>query len=56
MNNRTNSLYWWNKDLVKFEQFELCEKYYKGRKPNTLTGREIEKIWKSETVAFSKAF
>ena len=43
---RTSAMAWWKYDLAKFEQQEFCDKYYKGRLAHTLTGSEIEKIWK----------
>ena len=45
---RQSAMAWWNHDLAKFEQQELCDKYYKNRKAHTLTGSEIEKMWKCE--------
>ena len=45
---RASAMAWWNYDLVKFEQQELCDKYYENRKAHTLTGSEIEKMWKCE--------
>jgi hypothetical protein len=45
-NNRRNAMAWWSHDLSYNEKVELCREYFFGRKPKTLTGSEIEQLWK----------
>lgn len=50
MNNyRKSAIAWWKHDLSKAEQQLYCDNFYKGRATHTLTGNEIEKIWKTIT-------
>jgi len=45
---RASAMAWWKCDLAKYEQQEMCDKYHQNRLAHTLTGNEIEKIWKCE--------
>jgi len=45
--SRILAIEWWNK-LSLIEQKELMIGHFKGRKIFSLTGREIEIIWKSQ--------
>ena len=49
--NRTDAMKWWNK-LPMFDLDSPCKRMLAGRyyqrEQSTLTGREIEKIWRSE--------
>ena len=47
---RKSAIAWWSNDLDKKEKQDFTDAYYGGRKWNSLTGREIESIWKIETI------
>lgn len=53
MTQREKALLWWNGLELKI-QLDLTQVYHKGlgRRSNTLTGREIEHIWRSERNEF----
>lgn len=46
--DRIKALSWWYKSVVRNYKFELTKKYYPNRSYNSLTGSEIQKIWKKE--------
>lgn len=46
--NRVNALNWWNHDLCKLERFELAMELFQ-RRPEHLTGREVQKIWETRS-------
>lgn len=46
-NNRENALLWWRHDLSQTEKENLIEGKFKHRHPQSLTGSEIESLWKS---------
>jgi hypothetical protein len=51
--DRERSLEWW-RGLKLTYAIEIVKKYLPDRIPSSLTGREIEKIWKEETQAIQK--
>ena len=44
---RKSAIEWWNAQPLEYKQI-LCNTYYIGRKPDSLTGREIEYIYKQK--------
>ena len=46
---RHNAMFWWKHDLHHSEKEYLSQEFY-GRKFYTLTGREIENIWKTTKI------
>jgi len=48
MTTREQVMQWWNSFEASTRQ-SLCSDYYNNRQFDTLTGREIEKIWRKET-------
>lgn len=46
--DRKDALKWWNK-IQENDRILFSHNYYKGRPHTSLTGREIEKIWKDQT-------
>jgi len=47
---RFRALEWWSTRLLPHQINSLTEKYYPQRAWNSLTGREIEEIWRKETL------
>ena len=58
MNNREEALKWWN-SLASLRKTQLCDTNTdiagSVRRWETLTGREIEKIWQKEVIKMDKA-
>lgn len=48
-NERHEALHWWS-DIGYDNRCSLCLKYYPERLLITLTGREIEHIWRNEVI------
>lgn len=46
--DRSDAMFWWNQ-LETVQKYHLSNKHYPDRNPFTLTGREIENIFKLET-------
>ena len=51
-NDRVLAMEWWNKHYLSLKEY-YCLKYYSERKWQSLTGREIEYIWKMEVENIS---
>ncbi len=48
MENRRQAMVWWM-HLADTTKQDLTDLYYEGRSHESLTGREIEKIWAGKT-------
>lgn len=46
--DRSEAIFWWNQ-LDMSQKMHLAKKHFPDRNPFTLTGREIENIFKIET-------
>lgn len=59
MKTREQAIKWWNELYSNsffnpYNKSELCKKYHgQFRRYSSLTGREIENIWKQETLTSS---
>ena len=50
MTTREYAMAYWNSGRMKKSQYAAAEFYFPGRDSNSLTGSEIEIIWKNEVV------
>ena len=46
---RASALSWWKNEINLYQRIELQKRWFENRNLYTLTGREIQQIWESET-------